>query len=174
MKSTRNLTLSGLFLALGVALPFLIMHVSQLGEALLPMHIPVLLCGFVCGWPWGLAVGFITPLLNSVLTGMPPLAYGLVMAFELAAYGALSGLLYRLLPKTAPCLYLALLGAMLGGRIIWGLAMLVFTGGQFGFQGFLAGAFVTAALGIVIQIVLIPILILALRRTKLMPGEMQA
>ena len=123
----------------------------------------------------GLAVGFLTPVVNSLTTGMPPMPYAMqVMAFELAAYGALSGLLNRLLPKTTSCLYAALIGAMLGGRIVWGVAMLAFTGGQFGLQGFLAGAFVTAALGIVVQIVLIPVLILALRRAKLMPGEAQA
>lgn len=177
MKSTRDLTLSSLFLALGIMLPFLTANLPQMGSMFLPMHIPVLLCGFLCGWPWGLAVGFVTPLLRSVLVGMPPIMpTALAMAFELAAYGALSGLFYRLLPRTVPCLYASLLGAMLGGRIVWGavMAVLTLTGASFGFQAFLTGAFAFALPGIAIQIVLVPLLILALRRAKLMPGEVKA
>jgi len=176
MKNTRSLTLSGLFLALGILLPFLTANLPQMGSAFLPMHIPVLLCGFICGWPWGLMVGFVTPLLRMVLVGMPPVTTAIPMAFELAAYGALTGLLYRALPKTVPCLYVSLLGAMLGGRIVWGVVrwVMMATGVEFGFQAFLTGAFVFALPGIIIQIVLVPLIILALRRAKLMPGEIPA
>ncbi len=176
MKNTRSLTLSGLFLALGILLPFLTANLPQMGSAFLPMHIPVLLCGFICGWPWGLMVGFVTPLLRMVLVGMPPVTTAIPMAFELAAYGALTGLLYRALPKTVPCLYVSLLGAMLGGRIVWGVVrwVMMATGVEFGFQAFLTGAFAFALPGIIIQIVLVPLIILALRRAKLMPGEIPA
>jgi riboflavin transporter FmnP len=175
MKNTRNLTLSGLFLALGIILPFLTANLPQMGSAFLPMHLPVLLCGFICGWPWGLAVGFVSPLLRSVLAGMPPLwPTAVAMAFEMAAYGALTGFLFRKLPKTWPFLYVSLIGAMLGGRIVWGLVMAAIAGANFGFQVFLAGAFVNAIPGIVIQIALVPILILALQRARLMPGEIKA
>ncbi len=176
MKNTRNLTLSGLFLALGIALPFVTGNIPQFGSALLPMHLPVLLCGFICGWPWGLLVGFVTPLLRMVLVGMPPVTAAIPMAFELAAYGALTGILYRALPKTVLCLYASLLGAMLGGRVVWGVArwVMMASGVEFGLQAFLAGAFVNAIPGIIVQIILIPVLILALRRARLMPGEVQA
>ena len=176
MKNTHNLTLSGLFLALGIALPFVTGNIPQVGSALLPMHLPVLLCGYVCGWPWGLLVGFVTPLLRMVLVGMPPATAAIPMAFELAAYGALTGVLYRALPKTVPYLYASLLGAMLGGRIVWGIVRWVMMGFgvKFGFQAFLADAFINALPGIVIQIILIPVLILALRRARLMPEEAQA
>jgi predicted membrane protein len=168
VKNTRNLTLSALFLALGLMLPFLTMNIPRFGSMLLPMHLPVLLCGFVCGWPWGLAVGFITPLLRSVLVGMPPiLPTALAMAFELAAYGALTGLLYRALPRKVWCLYASLIAAMLGGRIVWGVAMAFIAGANFGAQAFIAGAFANAVPGIILQIILIPALILALRRAKL-------
>lgn len=170
MRNTRNLTLSGLFLAVGITLPFLTANLQPMGSALLPMHLPVLLCGFVCGWPWGLAVGFVTPLLRSVLVGMPSLwPTAAAMAFELAAYGALTGFLYRKLPKSWPFLYADLIGAMLGGRIVWGLVIAAIAGANFGLQPFLAGAFVNAIPGIVIQIVLVPALILALQRAKLIP-----
>ncbi len=176
MKNTRSLTLSGLFLALGIMLPFLTANLPQMGSAFLPMHIPVLLCGFICGWPWGLMVGFVTPLLRMLLVGMPPVTTAIPMAFELAAYGALTGLLYRALPKTVPCLYVSLLGAMLGGRVVWGVVrwVMMATGVEFGFQAFLTGAFAFALPGIIIQIVLVPLIILALRRAKLMPGEIGA
>lgn len=175
MKSTRSLTLSGVFLALGIILPFLTANLPQMGSAFLPMHLPVFLCGFVCGWPWGLAVGFFTPLVRSALVGMPPLwPTAVAMAFELAAYGALTGFLYRKLPGTWPFLYASLIGAMLGGRIVWGLAMAMIAGAAFGLQAFLAGAFLGAIPGIIIQIVLVPILILALQRAKLMPEGIRA
>ena len=96
---------------------------------LCPMHIPALLCGFVCGWGWGLAVGFIAPLLRSVLFGMPDMFPTAVsMAFELAAYGLFSGLLYQLLPKKRSNIYVSLILAMLGGRIVWGIAMTIISG----------------------------------------------
>ncbi len=164
----KKLVLSALFLALGLVLPFLTMQIPQFGSALLPMHLPVLLCGFVCGAPWGLAVGFVTPLLRSLLFTMPPMfPTAVAMAFELAAYGLLAGLIYKLLKKNTVNLYVSLLLAMLGGRIVWGLVMTVISGlggTEFGFATFLAGAFTNAIPGIILQIVLIPVILLALRK----------
>lgn len=171
-KNSRLLCLiySAVCLALALTLPFLTGQIQQIGQMLLPMHLPVLLCGFVCGWPWGLAVGFIAPLLRFVLFAMPPIfPIGLGMAFELAAYGALAGILYRLLPKKVPYIYVSLVGAMLGGRVIWGLARLVFTGladTAFPFSAFIAGAFVQAWPGIVLQLLLLPLLVLALKKAR--------
>ena len=108
-----RLTYSALYLAIALVLPFLTGQIPQIGSMLCPMHIPALLCGFVCGWPWGLAVGFIAPLLRSALFGMPTMFPAAVaMAFELAAYGAVAGLLYRVLPKRTGCIYVALIAAM--------------------------------------------------------------
>lgn len=117
----RKLTYAALFLALAMVLPFLTGQIPQIGKSLCPMHIPALLCGFLCGWPWGLAVGLIAPLLRSVTFGMPAMfPDAVVMAFELAAYGAVAGILYRLLPKRLGIgrIYIALAAAMLAGRII--------------------------------------------------------
>ncbi len=59
---------------------------------LLPMHIPVLLCGLICGWKYGILVGFILPLLRHTIFGMPILfPTGIAMAFELATYGFVIG-----------------------------------------------------------------------------------
>ena len=87
----RSIVLAALFLALAFVLPMVTGHVPQVGNMLCPMHFPILLCGFVLGGPWGLAVGFIAPLLRSVLFGMPPMfPIAIAMAFELAAYGQLA------------------------------------------------------------------------------------
>lgn len=167
----RKLVCAAVCLAIALVLPLLTGQIPQIGSMLLPMHIPVLLCGFLCGWPWGLAVGFVAPLLRFFLFGMPPLfPTGVAMAFELATYGAVAGLLYRLLPKRVPFLFLSLLAAMLAGRVVWGGVRFLIAGlshTEFPFSAFVAGAAVNAIPGIVLQIVLIPPLVLALRRAGL-------
>ncbi|MBR6627389.1 MAG: ECF transporter S component [Lachnospiraceae bacterium] len=161
---------AAMFLALAYVLPFLTGQIPQIGAMLLPMHIPVLLCGFICGWPWGLAVGFLAPLLRSAMLGMPVMfPKAVCMAFELAAYGAVAGFLYRIFPKKKRFVYCALLGAMILGRIVWGIAMSLcmgITGNPFGFSAFLAGAVTNAVPGIIIQIILIPVLIIALEKNR--------
>lgn len=167
-----RLILSALFLAMAYVLPFLTGQIPEIGAMLCPMHIPVLLCGFVCGWPWGLAVGFIAPLFRSLTLGMPTLfPKALCMAFELAAYGAVAGLMHRYLPKKKPLIYCSLLAAMIAGRLVWGAAMFVFVGaqgGSFTFSAFLAGAITNALPGIIVQIILIPILVMILDSPKIL------
>lgn len=174
-QSTRKLVFAALLLALGLVLPFLTAQIPQVGSMLLPMHLPVLLCGFVCGWPYGLLVGAVTPLLRSMLFGMPPpYPTAVAMAFELAAYGLLAGLFYKLLPKKPVYVYVALILAMLGGRAVWGLAQMVLmrlVAQPFTWQIFMAGAFGNALPGILVQLVLIPVIVLALRSAKLMDRE---
>lgn len=167
-KNVRNLCLSAVCLALCMILPFLTGQIPQIGSALSPMHIPVLMCGLLCGWPYGLLIGFIAPLLRFALFGAPPLMpTGLAMMFELAAYGALSGLLLKLLPNKIPYLYVSLISAMLGGRIIWGIARFVLglaVGPGFTLSAFLMGAFAKAIPGIICHILLIPPLVIGVRR----------
>jgi len=173
-NSTKNLVLSGLFLAMGIVLP-MFAHLLGLGNNILPMHIPVLLCGFVCGWPFGLIVGFITPLINSLLTGMPPLfPVAVAMSLELATYGFMAGFLYKILPKKNLFVYLALVVSMIFGRIIWGAAMLLILGiggKTFTWAAFIGGSVIGAVPGIIIQIILIPILIIALKKARLIANE---
>ena len=169
-----RLVYSALFLALALLLPFLTGQIPQIGSALSPMHIPVLLCGFVCGWPWGLAVGFIAPLLRHLLFGMPPILTAIAMAFELAAYGAFSGLLYRLLPKRPAYIYVSLIGAMVLGRVVWGCVQFVLAGLQsttFPLSAFWAGAVTSAIPGIICHIIIVPLVIFALERARLMPDS---
>ena len=167
----RKLTFSALYLAIALVLPFITGQIPEIGAMLSPMHIPVLLCGFVCGWPWGLAVGLIAPMLRSVLFGMPPMfPTAIAMTFELAVYGAVSGILYKLLPRKTWSIYVSLIVAMIAGRIVWGAARFVLAGlshSEFPMSAFLAGAVLNAIPGIILHIILIPILVIVLEKAKL-------
>ncbi len=178
-KTTKNITLSAMFLALGLVLPFLTGQIPQIGSMLLPMHIPVLLCGLICGWQYGAAVGFILPLLRSALFGMPVMfPTAVAMAFELMTYGLVAGLLYGLSRwQCIVALYRSLIIAMLAGRAVWGAAeviLLGFSGSQFTWAAFMSGAFLNAVPGIAVQLVLIPAIMAALNRTKLVPFKRRA
>lgn len=172
MKHTtlKNMLFSALFLALAFVMPFLTGQIPKFGAMLCPLHVPVLLCGFVCGAPWGLAVGFAAPLLRSLTLGMPPLfPTAVCMAFELAAYGLVTGVLHRLLPRKKAFIYVSLVAAMLVGRLVWGAAMFVCTGiggTEFTPAMFFAGAFADALPGILVQLALIPVLVMVLDRQK--------
>ncbi len=170
-----KLTFSALFLAIALVLPFITGQIPEIGAMLSPMHIPVLLCGFLCGWPWGLAVGLIAPLLRGVLFGMPVLfPNGVAMSFELAVYGAMSGWLYRLLPRKKSSVYITLVASMIAGRLVWGLVRALLAGladNPFTFSMFLAGAVTNAVPGIILHLVLIPILVIAMDRAGLVLSD---
>ena len=166
--NVRKLVLAALFLALALVLPFLTGQIPEIGSMLCPMHIPALLCGFFCGWPWGLAVGLIAPVLRSLIFTMPPMFPAAVcMAFELATYGAVSGWLYSKLSRVRGGVYISLLAAMVAGRLVWGAARLVCAGldvSAFGLSAFWSGAITTAIPGIIVQIILIPVLVMTLKK----------
>ena len=162
-----DLILAALCMALGIVLPFFTGQIPQIGGMLLPMHLPVLLCGLLCGWQYGGLVGFVLPLLRYAMFGMPPIfPTGIAMAFELAAYGIIAGYLYN--HSRWQCvisLYRSLIAAMIGGRIVWGVLLTGVSGEPFTWQLFLSGAFLTAIPGIILQLVFIPVLMVALDRT---------
>lgn len=166
----RRIAFGAMCLALCMVLPFLTGQIPQIGSMLSPMHIPVLLAGFLCGGWWAALIGAVAPILRFALFGMPPIfPVGLTMCFELAAYGLLSGMLFQRLPKKAWGVYASLILAMLGGRIVWGIVA-AFTypaaGMGFGWQVLLASAFVNAVPGIILHIVMIPPLVLAMRKSN--------
>ena len=171
MKSVKKMILAAMFLAIGLILPFFTAQVKEIGDSLLPMHFPVMLCGLICG-PWyGLSIGFILPFFRSFLFSMPPVYPNAVwMAFELAAYGSVIGLLYQKSPnKNIGSVYFSLITAMLFGRIVWGIAktILLGIGGKtFGFQAFLAGGFFDAIPGIILQLILIPSIMILLQKNN--------
>lgn len=166
--SLHKLLYSAVCLALCLILPFLTGQMQSLGNALCPMHLPVLLAGFLCGPAWAAALGFIAPLLRFVIFGMPPIyPIGAAMAVELAVYGLVSGLMYQKLPGSTRNIYVSLITAMLSGRLVWGAVRAMMSGvSQAGFTwaAFWAGAFAEAVPGIVLQILLIPLLVLALQK----------
>lgn len=164
----QRLVLAAICLALCMVLPFLTGQIPEIGSMLSPMHIPVLLCGFIAGPFWAAAIGLIAPVLRFALFGMPPLfPVGIAMCFELAVYGAVSGLLYSQLPKKTVNIYISLISAMLLGRIVWGVVQLLLsgvTGTAFTWAAFIAGAFTSAIPGIILHIALIPVIVMALQR----------
>lgn len=171
-KTTKKLTLSAMFLAIGMVLPFLTGQIPEVGNMMLPMHIPVLLCGLICGWQYGAVLGFVLPLIRYFVFGMPVLfPTGTAMAFELMTYGLVIGLVYSVSRwKCIISLYRALIAAMIAGRIVWAAAQMILlgvSGGTFTMKMFLAGAFFNAVPGIIIQLVLIPTVMVALGRTGL-------
>ena len=171
----RKIVLSALFLALAYVLPFITGQIPQIGAMLCPMHIPVLLCGFFCGWEAGLAVGGIAPLFRSLTFGMPIIFPSAVcMAFELATYGAVAGLMHKLLPAKKPYIYLSLISAMIAGRLVWGCAMMIclgIFGNTFTLSAFLAGAFTNAIPGIILQIVIVPVAVMLPPIVRLLAGK---
>ena len=172
-EKTRKLTLSAMFFALGIVLPFWIGQIPAIGKVLLPMHIPVLLCGLIVGWKYGFAVGFLLPIVRGMLFGMPKLfPNGMAMAVELGTYGLVIGLAYGHSKwKNMLALYRSLIIAMLAGRIVWALAEVVLlgvTGSVFTWQMFMAGAFLNAIPGIILQLVLIPTVMMALDRANVL------
>ena len=143
----RKLTYSALYLAIALVLPFLTGQI-----------------------PRGLAVGFVSPLLRSLLFGMPTAYTAVAMAFELAAYGAVSGILYRIFPRRNWSVYVTLIAAMIVGRLVWGGVQFMMAGLQhtvFDRSLFLAGAVTNALPGILVQIILIPILVITMEKAKL-------
>ncbi len=167
----KKLTLSAMFLALGLVLPFLTGQIPEVGSMLLPMHIPVLLCGMIVGGPWGAAVGLICPLLRSLLFSMPPFyPAALSMALELAAYGFFSSIFYQKLMQFGTIgIYGSLLSAMLLGRIVWGITRwtMMAAGTQFSIALFIEGGFTGAIPGIILQMILIPFVLVTLQKAKL-------
>lgn len=166
----RSCITAAVCMALCVVLPMAFHAIPNAGTLLSPMHLPVLLCGLVCGWPLGLLCGLAGPLLSSLVTGMPGPAFLPAMMIELAVYGLVCGLLIRFVHtgKRLADLYISLLVAMLAGRILAGLARgLFFAPGAYSFQLWATGYFVSSFPGIVLQLVLVPVLYLALKRARL-------
>lgn len=171
-KKVNRFVLAAMFLAIGLVLPFFTGQIPQVGKLLLPMHIPVFLCGLICGWEYGLVIGFMTPLVRSLLFGMPVLfPTAVAMAFELMTYGFTIGYLYEHSRwKCIKALYRCMIITMFCGRIVYGLVEVILLGfgiGDFAMKTFLMTSFIYAIPGVVVQLILIPSIMLALNKTGL-------
>ncbi len=168
-NTTYKIVLSGVFLALGYILSTFAANVQAIGQQFLPMHIPVLICGFICGAPYGAVVGALTPLIKSLSTGVPVMMpSAIAMMFELAVYGAVAGFIYKRFPKSPLYAYISLISAMLCGRIVWGGVTFVlytfFTHSDFTLDVVLAQTVLNCLPGIALQIIVVPPIVLALKK----------
>jgi len=176
MIKTKKLALTALFIAICIVLPIAFHTIPNAGAIFLPMHIPVLMCGLICGWPYGLFCGILGPLLSSLLTGMPPMAFLPAMLCELAVYGFVTGLLVNRIQtgKRIFDLYIPLVCAMLAGRVFYGiLNALIFKAGSYSLTIWLTSAFVTSVPGILIQLMLVPFLVNILQKSGLVDRSLQ-
>lgn len=172
MTEVKKAIITAVCMALCVVLPLAFHAVPNAGSIYLPMHIPVLLCGLICGWGYGLACGVVGPLLSSLFTGMPPAAVLPAMVIELAVYGVIAGLGMLLIrtKKVTADLYISLVLAMLTGRIVAGATRaLIFAVGETTMATWATSYFITSLPGIVIQLILIPAIVIALERARLIP-----
>ena len=174
--NTRALCECAIMLALAVILSFIPFGRLPFGGTITPASmLPICLVSITYGWKWGLGVGFVAPIFRSLTLGMPPLyPTALCMAFELATYGLICGIMHKLLPKNKGFIYVSLLTSMVAGRIIWGIAMTTcmgITGGAFTFSAFIAGAITNAIPGIIVQIVLVPILVMLAEKLSTQKAE---
>ena len=173
MSYIKRLTITALCVALCVVLPMAFHMIPNAGSVMLPMHIPVLLCGLVCGWQYGLLCGLLGPLVSSVLTGMPPAAILPGMMVECGMYGCVGGLMMERI-RTGSLyadLYICLPVAMVAGRVISGVVKALILTPGLGFAAWATASFITALPGILVQLILLPNLIVALTRAGLIPAR---
>ncbi len=171
MSYAKKLVFTAVCAALCVVLPMAFHTVQNAGQVFLPMHIPVLLCGLMCGWPFGFVCGLLGPALSSLLTSMPPAAMLPSMMLECAAYGCVTGLMMKFVhtKRLTSDLYISMVTAMIVGRVLAGLAKsLIFSPGTAPFA-WVTTSLVAGVPGILIQLVLIPLVVLALTKARLLP-----
>lgn len=173
LSSIKRVSLCAMCVALCYVLP-IAFHAIGLGSVLSPMHIPVLLCGLVCGGGYGLICGILGPVLSSLISGMPPVMMLVRMIPELCIYGLAGGLAMRFIRtgRAALDVYIALAIAMIAGRIVGGIASAIFytvTSGVYSLALWVTGYFVEALPGIAAHLILVPVLVFTLAKAKLIP-----
>lgn len=169
-SNIKKLVLSALFLSLGIVLPIFTAQIKEIGDSLLPMHLAVMLCAFLCG-KYSLFVGFCLPFLRSFLFGMPPIYPNAVyMALELFTYALVICILQKALKINGIAkIYISLISAQILGRVVWGVSkavLLGFAGKVFTFSAFVIGGFADALLGIILQLILIPLIVLLVEKVQ--------
>lgn len=175
LSSVKKICITAVCMALCCVLPTAF-HSVGLGTAFSPIHIPALLCGLVCGWGYGALCGLVGPLLSSIITGMPGPAMLPTMVPELVTYGLATGLLMKWVRTGKPVadLYICLAGSMVLGRIVGGIAKMLFymgSGEGFTVAVWISSYFVSTLPGIVCHLIVIPLLVLTLTRAKLIPSR---
>lgn len=163
---------TGVCIALCVVLPFAFHTIPNAGAIFCPMHIPVIICGLVCGYNYALVCGVLGPLLSMLAVGMPTAADLPSMMAELAVYGAAASVFMKLIntKNIYADIYISLILSMLCGRIVAGvLKALIFARGDITFSAFVSAYFVTCLPGIIVQLIFIPAIYFALVKAKIVP-----
>ncbi len=173
MSTNKKIALTALFLAMGYILPFLTGNLQNVGKMFLPMHFPIFLCAFICGGEYGLTLGLILPLTRSVIFGFPDISDASIMLFELGTYGIISGIFYsKSRDRNTFSVVTSLIMGMVTGRIVWGVTNTIMMGMRdevFTYSEFARGAFIYAAPGIILQLILIPLIMNLLDRFGIIP-----
>ena len=172
MSNVKKSIITAVCIALCYVIPLMFHGIQNAGSIFCPMHIPVFICGLICGWQYGLLCGIAGPALSSALSGMPPVAILPSMMVELAAYGTAAGLMMKLVrtKSTYADLYISLIVAIVCGRVLAGLAKaLIFARGSYSMSAWIAGSVGTSWPGTVIQLVFIPTIVFALMKSHLIP-----
>ena len=172
MSNVKKSIITAVCIALCYVIPLMFHGIQNAGSIFCPMHIPVFICGLICGWQYGLLCGIAGPALSSALSGMPPVAILPSMMVELAAYGTAAGLMMKLVrtKSTYADLYISLIAAIVCDRVLAGLAKaLIFARGSYSMSAWIAGSVVTSWPGTVIQLVFIPTIVFALMKSHLIP-----
>ena len=172
MSNVKKSIITAVCIALCYVIPLMFHGIQNAGNIFCPMHIPVFICGLICGWQYGLLCGIAGPALSSALSGMPPVAILPSMMVELSAYGTAAGLMMKLVrtKSTYADLYISLIVAIVCGRVLAGLAKaLIFARGSYSMSAWIAGSVVTSWPGTVIQLVFIPTIVFALMKSHLIP-----
>lgn len=172
MSQVKRMILAAVSAALCVVIPQAFHVIPNAGSVFCPMHLPVLLCGLICGWQYGVLCGIVGPFLSFLLTGMPPAAMLLPMMVECATYGGVSGALMKIVrtKRIYVDLYVCLLAAMLLGRVVAGVSKaLLFARGTMTFGIWVTSHFVTSLPGIAVHLLLIPTIVYALMKAGLIP-----
>ena len=168
--STVHMIIAALCLALCLVLPFLTGGIPEIGKMLLPMHLGVFICAYVSDYKWATVVGFIAPLMRSFLFGTPYLyPTAIAMAFELACYGFVAGFLNQKLKASTIDVYISLLSAMVAGRIVSGLMNMILyglKGNTYSWSLFIGASFLNAIPGIILQLIVVPLLVISLRKAR--------
>ena len=172
MSNVKKSIITAVCIALCYVITLMFHGIQNAGNIFCPMHIPVFICGLICGWQYGLLCGIAGPALSSALSSMPPVAILPSMMVELAVYGTAAGLMMKLVrtKSTYADLYISLIVAIVCGRVLAGLAKaLIFARGSYSMSAWIAGSVVTSWPGTVIQLVFIPTIVFALMKSHLIP-----
>ena len=175
MSSVKRITLCAVCIALCYVLP-IAFHGIALGSILSPMHIPVLLCGVICGGGSGFLCGILGPIVSHLLGGMPPLPMLVRMIPELCVYGLAAGLSMKYIRtgRGTADIYISLIIAMIAGRIVGGIATAIFysvTSGVYSIALWATSYFVESIPGIAAHLIIVPVLVLTLQKARLIPAR---